>query len=687
MRIGAPCWAALFAFALAPLATADELALYFGAPGGTVTLPAPALDGEALTVELRIKTLEKLQGPLTLVAQWDPRSTSDDKGAYYLELGPGGKVSFGLRGRDGTTKVVTARGAWRDLVWQHLACTWDGHEAIVYANGQKVASERLDGFGPRAASALPVVIGSAPDAKGRVKTPFEGFVSDVAIWSKARDADAFTASAKAPLAGDEAGLAAHLPLREAKRVAQSGSGTLSQALAGCGWCRTHWWFADQPDAPYVHVFTYDPGLAGASRAFLVSNESRDEAGVLVQDASGVRVVWSDLDAGVDRSVALKALPNAQLLCGASDALGNVYYLMVEARGGAPAPKAMLYLSSSEGRPLKEAALDTARDKLDVWDCGGEVGSMAIGRSAGCLLLPRRMHTAADGLNHQGAIGVTFSLDLAKHQSVGSTSSHSHGNALVATAGGEFLGVDLGDNYPRGVNLHRISGVTKTSRVVFTYKAAHETTPGNGKPVYEAISGGGRTYYQWSNDNNTYTELGGVLEGRAATIVIVATERSPEGLVLDNRRVGSGDARDLAMFRVVKGFNRSTSIDDLLAYPGTGSKPEVGGYFDYGGRWAPQRVVGVLWLTQHAEGESAHAPQLFHHRDGAITILWEKTGGSGGASLYATRVDETGKSLGAAVRLDSDLRLVRNRMPRRIGKRLCTLAQDGGAPVIAFLKDE
>ena len=42
------------------------------------------------------------------------------------------------------------------------------------------------------------------------------------------------------------------------------------------------------------------------------------------------------------------------------------------------------------------------------------------------------------------------------------------------------------------------------------------------------SGNGKTFYKWSNDNGTYTELGGVVEGRASYSVFFSTDRSPEG---------------------------------------------------------------------------------------------------------------------------------------------------------------
>jgi len=69
----------------------------------------------------------------------------------------------------------------------------------------------------------------------------------------------------------------------------------------------------------------------------------------------------------------------------------------------------------------------------------------------------------------------------------------------------------GDNFPRGVNLHRfpIDGVWsgKPSRVVYNFKTRHGDKPtspaGKSYPYYGDISGGGKNFYKWSNDNDVY----------------------------------------------------------------------------------------------------------------------------------------------------------------------------------------
>ncbi len=674
---------------------AEEPGLYFGAPGGVVTLPDPAIaDGATpLTVEFRFKTLEKLKNAYKTVSRWDAQSKDADRGTFFVEVGSSGRINFGLLNAQGTPKTISARAAWKDGVWHHVAAVWDGTEASITVDGKRVATEKLEGFGKLASSRLPIVIGHATDPKIRAKDFFEGFISDVGIWNSARDAETITAGLKAPLAGSEAGLAAFVALR-----GKSGASALSPGLERAGWCRTPWWFEEKPDRPYVHLFSVEAGLAEAGRSVLVDNESKAEIGVVWQDKAGkVQVTWVDAGLGEPRTVPLKGLAGATLAAAAADSKGNLYYLMIE-----PAPagrsettvlKAAMVLAAPDGKPIKEVPFDTSKEQFNVYEYGGRwVASMAIGKDSGCLILPRTMFQSPDGLHHQGAIAVTFAPDLSKFQNHGQTSGHSFGNLLTENAQGQFLGLDLGDNYPRGVHLHRIDRGGRASRVLFTYKTAHGTSARNGSAVYPEISGNGKTFYKWSNDNGTYTELGGVVEGRATYSVFFSTDRSPEGKVLDNSRIGvANEPRDLAMLRVIKNFEKApegTQVSDaLMAGLPPGSKPETGGFFDFGGRWVDQRVTGVLWLTKYASGEAAHAPQVFRRKDGTMTVVWEKTGGDGGNSLWAMTVDESGRKLTEALRLGVDVHLGHEMLPLRVGDRLFTLSQEGARSRLSFLRDD
>ena len=80
-----------------------------------------------------------------------------------------------------------------------------------------------------------------------------------------------------------------------------------------------------------------------------------------------------------------------------------------------------------------------------------------------------------------------------------------------------MAVDLGDNYPRGVHLHRFPNGNGDAtpgrishRVVYEFKTRHGTTPTSPAnveyPPYPEISTTEQQFYKWSNDNDVYTEL-------------------------------------------------------------------------------------------------------------------------------------------------------------------------------------
>ena len=199
-------------------------------------------------------------------------------------------------------------------------------------------------------------------------------------------------------------------------------------------------------------------------------------------------------------------------------------------------------------------------------------------------------------------------------------------------------------------------------------------------MYEEISSPGKTFYTWSNDNGVYTELGGVVEGQVSYSVIFATDRSPQGRVLDNRHAVEGsadDPRDLAMLRIIKNFEKapggSEVSDAILAGIPEGSQSETGGFYDFGGQWVRQRITGVIWLTHFKKGDAAHAPQPLRLRDGTILILWEKTG-AGGPAIFGTRVAESGSIISQSA-CPRDWQFNRGDRSIALGDRIFLLATD------------
>ncbi len=83
-----------------------------------------------------------------------------------------------------------------------------------------------------------------------------------------------------------------------------------------------------------------------------------------------------------------------------------------------------------------------------------------------------------------------------------------GTVLTRNAQGQFVAIEVGDNFPRGIQIHRFDTQSRNSRVVYTFKTLHGTTPtspaGKTYPLYAQYSTGAKQFYQWSNDNQTYT---------------------------------------------------------------------------------------------------------------------------------------------------------------------------------------
>lgn len=714
-----------------PAPAADEFALCFGT-GGTVEAPAPKLpaDGKAFCAEFRFKALSSVSQPVRVVSQWSDDPKAADAGSFHLGLLPGNKVAFTLRVGKGRTDTVTGKDAFTPQAWHHVLATWNGAEATVYLDGKPIGSRKIDNAAFPATS-LPLVVGQPPAAGAKASQPppaFRGFVSDVAVWSAVPAADAVAQRAAKPVEAGAAGLALHLPLREAgpaeavKDVVSGQDARLSPALARAGWCATTMWDQPAPPKPNLHVFSYDlsappraasgaggdgpPAPVKPSRMTLIQNPKTQQFGMLWQDkaSNGIFVTWVDADLKAHETFPLKGTDDGILAAGCADANGNLCYVEIQRTPANRDPDKPLLAwfrgASSTGKALGEVPLATTAGEngLNVWSYGGRwVGSMAYANNAFGLILPRTMYKSPDGLNHQGAIAVVFPAnDPAKYKNHGQVSGHSFGNLTSVGSANEFLGLDLGDCYPRGVNLTKFTAAGKASRIVFTFKTQHATEARNGSPKYDEISTGGRTFYKWSNDNNTYTELGGVVEGRVSYSVVFSTDRSTEGKVLDNSRAfrECDDPRDLALVRVVKNFDQVKSTNEvsdalLAGGPPAGTTAETGGFFNFGGSWTKQRQTGVIWLTKHKSGEAARAPHPVRLADGNVLILWEKDGGSDDGALCATKVSEDGKVLGESARPAAGLKLNREDRAVASGGRSFLLATDtsSGAAKLCFVYDD
>ncbi len=426
--------------------------------------------------------------------------------------------------------------------------------------------------------------------------------------------------------------------------------------------------------------------AVSTRQFFLTNGAYKGIGIIWQDKQNKQIHLTRFSPNLMATDTFDLhTDGAELLiaaCTTPD--GNIFYATIIGEKGSTV--LTLYRSDSSGKLLSKSMPDTSVNKLNIFNFGNDMADLAWSNGRLALLVSRTMHKSPDGLNHQGAIAVIIDPETMQVlKNLGQTSGHSFDNLLTVNRTGEFIGVDLGDNYPRGVNLHRISENGKSSRVVYTFKTVHGTKPANPAgtvyPPYPEISGEGQNFYKWSNDNQTYSQLGGVIQAADGYAVIFSGEPGPDGKALDNSRTGKSnkDARNIGLIRVIERFEKSKGrgnivTDDLVLTKGV---IESGGFYSFGGGWSEQRNSGLVWLTNYRDvaAESAMHIKALGLGDGSILIMWEKMAGANYIATYAARADANGNILTPPFELGSHVRLHRRDNPLVIENRVYIASGD------------
>ena len=429
----------------------------------------------------------------------------------------------------------------------------------------------------------------------------------------------------------------------------------------------------------IHGFDYGPGswenrYSAPRRFFPVTKENN--VGVIWQDVASyaIHVTWFGKDFLHPEDVALENNRNELLVATACDESGHIYYVTIEKGSGTQtetARTATLYKAGSNGENILYNELDTTPSGLNIISGDRFTADLAYSNGLLGMMLGRIMHRTSDGLHHQGGIAVVFDADdLTTIVNHGQTSSHSFGNVLNVNSEGDFIGIDLGDNYPRGVNLHLFGRADRRSRVVYTFKTAHGTTAANPAgvvyPVYPSICNADTTYYQWSNDNNTYTELGGVIEINNGYTVVFAGEQE-HGKSLSNALTGNyvNVPRNIGLVQVVRDFqitdwqSYSPNVvpDDIVLSRGAS---ETGGFYTFKGTWEAQQNTGVAWITDYSDSSMENVSRLKTGKlaDDTILLLWEKWTPDSYINTYALKIAEDGTRLSAITELGPGVRLNR-----------------------------
>jgi len=448
-------------------------------------------------------------------------------------------------------------------------------------------------------------------------------------------------------------------------------------------------------APFDTTRDYTAGPAAWENIYshtrqFFSVQLANQIGVIWQDQTSHTLQLTKLSAALQaqQTVALPNSRNERLAAATSDDGVTLYYLTIQGGGKDQNTdrSATLYKVDSQGKLLLQAQLDTSptppigtsRDALDISLFEGYVADMRYANGLLGVMLGRRLHRREDGLQHQSGVALVYNAATLKLQkNLGQTSGHSFENVLTTNQAGQFVGIDLGDNYPRGVNLHKFDGAQIKSKVVYTFKTEHGKTAQNPAgityPPYREISNNGVTYYQWSNDNQTYTELGGVMEGQQGYTIVFASETGPGGKALLNNLVGNplNAPRNIGLVQVKPDFEKQANF--VLSQGIT----ETGGYYTFGGKWSPQLNSGIIWLTnyQHKNQENVSRLKTVKLPDGNLLLLWEKWSADSYVNTYGMKITERGVKLTEPIALGPEVRLDRRDDPLVSGNKVYWVGGD------------
>jgi len=321
-----------------------------------------------------------------------------------------------------------------------------------------------------------------------------------------------------------------------------------------------------------------------------------------------------------------------LLAATTDSTNYIYYLTYKEKHNLV--EIFLRKIDFDGKIILTKNFYSFANTTNIYKVYDNICSMKSDGISIIALLARTMYKSSDGLNHQAGLSMIFDCKTLELESfIENTTSHSFENYIMLDSKRTFVGMELGDGYPRGINLHKFKDKLHKSRVIYTYKTSHSTTSQHYTiyrpfPLYTEISSPTKKYYKWSNDNSTYSSLGGIIEDEDGYFVFFTGAPSPTGKSLDNSRASYEiDPQNIGFVKVERYFNVAEKnvncvTEDVILSKG---KVEEGGFYGFRGEWTPQRNVGVVWLTGYRDikKESVRKLKCIQLLDGTIVLLWEK----------------------------------------------------------------
>ena len=391
---------------------------------------------------------------------------------------------------------------------------------------------------------------------------------------------------------------------------------------------------------YRFPTNYNPFEPGSTlsetrtRQFFSFNGKNNLIYILWQDQKTNAIIQSTLKTDYTGYSEIE-LPNTslgKLAAAAMDEDYNFYYLTIKTTNiSTQQDEAYLQKCTPGGKLLLEKKLDASKNGINLFRFNNYSAALVYSKNKLALLFERQMTKSSDGLNHQGGIAVLINpANLETIKNFGQTSGHSMDNYLTSVSEDYFLAADLGDNYPRGIHLHKFNDSGIKSCVVYTFKTQHSRGPrSNGGNVFEPypeISSTEKQFYKWSNDNETYSSIGGLVETNNGYLVLFIGESDSNGNSLDNSKAwfGNPDAGNVGFVIVDKNFPtiRGNVVNEKIIL--TKGKTETGGFYNYNGEWEAQKNAGVNWLTNYLTKEMGSAKNLKVSELGEdeVLLLWE-----------------------------------------------------------------
>ncbi|MGA1278549.1 MAG: hypothetical protein ACO30P_09045, partial [Candidatus Kapaibacteriota bacterium] len=386
---------------------------------------------------------------------------------------------------------------------------------------------------------------------------------------------------------------------------------------------------------------------------------KNELGVIWQDIHSMNIHLTRIKIGIN-NVNTSTLTNPNkgyLLAASANERGDLYYATVQDRENEPTS---LVISRYDIMTRKHISseLKTAQHEIDIYKQYRDVASMIVKEGIILLALSRTHHKSNDGLHHQSGTSLIIdakTLNFIRNNGI--TTSHCFDNVVTADINNDFITVEMGDAYPRGLNFRRFNKTTFNSEAksVYTYKTLHSNTADcfgiKTFPQYLEISTPNNKYYKWSNDNNTYTEIGNVIDTKDGYILSFLGEPDSKGYSLNNKWYGGNNSRNVGYVKLSRDFFNKGS-DGYLSK----GINETGGFYDFWGNWNVQNNYGVVWLTKYSNSQNAKFLKTVMLKDGKILFIWELWDNGAYVNTSALRLDKNGNQIGTIMNLGTDIRL-------------------------------